>query len=47
MPRRTIRYGAAAVVAIMAAIYFLIGLGVLNVGGTEGDSAEALADSHG
>ncbi len=35
--RRTIRYGAAAVAAIMAAIYFLIGLGVLNVGGTDSD----------
>lgn len=39
MPRRTIRYGAAAVAAIMAAIYFLIGLGVLNVGGTDGERA--------
>lgn len=37
--RRTIRYGAAAVAAIMAAIYFLIGLGVLNVGGTDSDRA--------
>lgn len=31
MPRRTIRYFAAAVAAIMAAIYLLIGLGVLDV----------------
>lgn len=39
MSRRTIRYGAAAVAAIMAGIYFLIGLGVLNVGGTDSDRA--------
>ncbi len=39
MSRQTIRYGAAAVAAIMAAIYFLIGLGVLNVGGTNSDRA--------
>jgi hypothetical protein len=39
MSRRTIRFGAAAVAAIMAATYFLIGLGVLNVGGS--DSARA------
>ena len=39
MTRREIRYGAAAVAAIMAAIYFLIGLGVLNVGGTDVDRA--------
>lgn len=31
MPRRTIRYVAAALAAAMAAIYFLIGLGVLTV----------------
>ena len=37
--RRTIRYGAAAVAAIMAAIYFLIGLGVLDVGGSDSDRA--------
>jgi hypothetical protein len=37
--RQTIRYGAAAVAAVMAAIYFLIGLGVLNVGGTDSDRA--------
>jgi hypothetical protein len=39
MSRKTIRYGAAAVAAIMAAIYFLIGLGVLNIGGTGSDRA--------
>ncbi len=39
MSRQTIRYGAAAVAAIMAAIYFLIGLGVLDVGGTDSDRA--------
>jgi hypothetical protein len=31
MSRRTIRYGAAAVAGIMAAIYVLIGLGVLSI----------------
>ena len=31
MQRRTIRYGAAVVSATIAAIYFLIGLGVLTV----------------
>ena len=39
MSRRTIRYGAAAVAAIMAAVYVLIGLGVLNVGGSDSDRA--------
>ncbi len=39
MSRRMIRYGAAAVAAIMAVIYFLIGLGVLNVGGSDSDRA--------
>ena len=39
MSRRTIRYGAAAVAAIMAAVYVLIGLGVLNVGGSVSDRA--------
>ena len=37
MSRRTIRYAAAAVAAVMAAIYVLIGTGVLNVGGTDAD----------
>jgi hypothetical protein len=37
--RRTIRHAAAAVAAAMAVVYFLIGLGVLNVGGSEGDRA--------
>lgn len=32
--RKTIRYGAAAIATTMAAIYFLIGLGVLDIGGT-------------
>jgi hypothetical protein len=35
--RRTIRYTAAAVAASMALIYFGIGLGVLDVGGSEAD----------
>ena len=39
MSRRTIRYGAAVVAAMMAAIYFLIGLGVLDVGGSDSDRA--------
>lgn len=39
MSRPTIRYGAAVVAAMMAAIYFLIGLGVLDVGGSDSDRA--------
>jgi hypothetical protein len=35
--RRIVRFVAAAVAAAMAAIYFLIGLGVLDVGGSAGD----------
>jgi hypothetical protein len=35
--RRTIRYGAAAIAGTMAVIYFLIGLRVLDVGGTDAD----------
>ncbi len=37
LSRREVRYGAAAVAATMAMIYFLIGLGVLDVGGADGD----------
>lgn len=35
--RRSIRFGGAAVAATMASIYFLIGLGALNIGGTASD----------
>ena len=35
--RQTVRYGAAGIAAAMAVIYFLIGLGVLNVGGSAAD----------
>lgn len=41
--RRTVRFVAAVVAAAMAAIYFLIGLGVLDVGGSAGDRAGLLA----
>lgn len=39
MSRRTIRYAAAAVAVVMAAIYLLIGIGVLDVGGTDADKS--------
>jgi len=35
--RRTIRSAAAAIAAAMAILYLLIGLGVLDVGGTSAD----------
>jgi hypothetical protein len=37
MSRRTIRHAAAAVAAVMAVIYVLIAIGVLDVGGTDAD----------
>jgi hypothetical protein len=42
MTRRTIRYAAAAVAAVMAALYFLIGLGVLKV--VDAPSADGAPD---
>ena len=39
--RRTVRYVAAALAAAMAVIYFLIGLGVLDIGGS-GDQRAGL-----
>jgi hypothetical protein len=39
LDRRTVRVVAAALSAAMAGIYFLIGLGVLDVGGGSGDDA--------
>jgi hypothetical protein len=39
LDRRTVRHLAAALSAAMAGIYFLIGLGVLDVGGGSGDDA--------
>ena len=35
--RRAVRYGAAGISAVMAVIYILIGLGILDVGSANGD----------
>lgn len=40
LTRPTVRYFAAAIAATMAVIYFLIGLGVLDVGGTTEQKAD-------